>query len=363
MRIAGVISGTSVDGIDVGVIHAEKDIEVIGHHSVPFPPGVREAILAVSNANTHTSAIARLNFLLGELFADAVIQTCQKLGIPLASLNLIGSHGQTIYHEGDPIELFGYQIASTMQIGEPSIIAKRTGVFTIADFRPDDIAAGGTGAPLVPSVDYRLFRDLEICRIALNIGGIANITVIPAGASIEDVTACDTGPGNMVMDQLMGEAGYDHNGETARLGKVDTELLEELLADPYYTKAPPKSAGREQYGAAFVTRLAHLSQADAVATALELTVRTIAQAIAHYPEAKEVIVSGGGARNLFLMERLRAALQRCVKTTEDFGIPIDGKEAIAFAILAYESFHGRPGNVPGATGAQRAVILGKGCVP
>ena len=359
MIVAGVISGTSVDAIDVAIIDIGLHFKVLGHQSLPYPPGVREAILAVSNANTHTSSIARLNFLLGELFADAVIRTCEKFAIPVGALDLIGSHGQTIFHEGEPIEYFGYQVASTMQIGEPAVIAKRTGIPTIADFRPDDIAVGGHGAPLVPAVDYRMFRHPEIGRVALNIGGIANITMIPANAAIEDVVAFDTGPGNMVMDALMGDVKFDRDGAMARAGDINPKLLDELLADPYYQRPPPKTAGREQYGEAFVRRFSHLAQPDALATATELTVRTICLSIAHFPAADEVIVSGGGAHNCYLMERLRATLKQDVQTSADHGVDIDAKEAIAFAILAYESYHGRPGNVPGATGAQRQTICGK----
>jgi anhydro-N-acetylmuramic acid kinase len=363
MKVAGVISGTSLDAIDVAILEFEQDFKVIGHHSVPYPPGVRDAILAISNTETHTASIARLNFLLGELFADAVVQACHKIGIPLAALNLIGSHGQTIFHEGEPVDMFGYSIASTMQIGEPAVIAKRTGVPTIADFRPDDMAAGGKGAPLVPAVDFRLFRHPEKSRIALNIGGIANMTFLPANARIEDVVAFDIGPGNMVIDALMGEARMDRDGSAAREGQVEAALLEKLLSDPFYDKAPPKTAGREQYGIGFVSHFSALNWKDAAATATELTVQTIAHAVARYPEAVEVIVSGGGAHNGFMMERLRSVLTPDVKTSADYGIDIDAKEAIAFAILAYESFHGRPGNVPGATGARRQVILGKSVMP
>ncbi len=363
MIVAGVISGTSVDGIDVAIIDIDEHFKVLGHGSVPYPPGVREAILSVSNANTHTSSIARLNFLLGELFSDAVIRTCEKLAIPVNVLNLIGSHGQTIFHEGEPVEYFGYKVASTMQIGEAAVIAKRTGVLTIADFRPDDIAVGGQGAPLVPAVDFRMFRHSKICRIALNIGGIANITMIPASAAIEDVVAFDAGPGNMAMDALMGDALYDRGGAMARTGQIDLKLLEELLADPYYHRHPPRSAGREQYGSAFVRRFSHLAQRDALATAAELTVQTIVMAIERFPAATEVIVSGGGAHNGYLMERLRATLKQKVKTSADYGVDIDAKEAIAFAILAYEAYHGRPGNIPGATGARRATVCGKRSTP
>ena len=272
MRVAGLISGTSLDGIDVAVIDIGTGLHVVSTATVPYPPDVRAAILSVSNAATHTSTIARLNFLLGELFAEAL----EKTGVPMETIQLIGSHGQTIFHEGEPVEFCGRKIASTMQIGEAAVIADRTGIQTIADFRPSDMAAGGKGAPLVPFLDFELFRHREIARIALNIGGIANITVIPANAKPEDVIAFDTGPGNMVMDAVA--PPFDRDGERARAGKVNAALLERLLADPYYRREPPKSCGREQYGDDFVRD----SNID-IATATELTALTIAMAIERYP--------------------------------------------------------------------------------
>jgi anhydro-N-acetylmuramic acid kinase len=239
-----------------------------------------------------------------------------------------------------------------MQIGEASVIAERTGIETIADFRTADIAAGGKGAPLVPFLDYQLFRHAELARVALNIGGIANVTVIPANARPEEVIAFDTGPGNMVMDALA--PPFDRDGERARAGRVNEELLRQLLADPYYHRDPPKSCGREQYGAEFVRE----TGID-VTTAMELTVRSIALAIERHPATREVIVSGGGAHNSYLMERLRALLQPRVTTSAEFGIDVDAKEAILFAILAYQTQQRRVGNLPSATGARKAVILGK----
>jgi anhydro-N-acetylmuramic acid kinase len=357
VRVAGLISGTSVDGIDVAVVEFKSALDVIALRSVPYPPDVRSAILAISNAPAHTAQIARLNFLIGELFAEAV----KSCGVPLDTIELIGSHGQTIFHEGEPIEFFGHQVASTMQIGEPAVIAERTGVPVVADFRPSDIAAGGTGAPLVPFVDYLLFRHDTIGRVALNIGGIANITVIPAGAAPAQVIAFDTGPGNMILDGLTGS--YDRDGALARSGRVDTGLLDRLLEDPYYRKTPPKTAGREQYGKELLGSLPRLPIEDLAATATELTVQTIAQAVNGYDGVGEVIVSGGGAHNTFMMERLRAALRAELKTSADFGIDVDGKEAIAFAILAYETWQRRPANLPSATGARRPAILGKICYP
>jgi anhydro-N-acetylmuramic acid kinase len=348
VRVAGLISGTSVDGIDVAVVDIDGGIKVVATAIVPYPSNVREAILSVSNATTHTATIARLNFLLGELFAEAVRQT----GVPLETIELIGSHGQTIFHEGEPVDFLGRKIASTMQIGEAAIIAERTGIETIADFRPSDMAADGKGAPLVPFLDYQLFRHPSIARVALNIGGIANITVIPTGAHAEDVVAFDTGPGNMVIDALA--PPYDRNGEQARAGRVSQALLEQLLDDPYYRREPPKACGREQFGTEFVER----TGID-VTTATELTVRTIALAIGKYPATEEAIVSGGGAHNSYMMERLAAVLKPRVTTSAEFGIDVDSKEAILFAVLAHATHQRRAGNLPSATGARKPAILGK----
>jgi anhydro-N-acetylmuramic acid kinase len=348
MRVAGLISGTSADGIDVAIVDIGEGIHVVSTATVRYPADVRAAIVSVSNAATHTSTIARLNFLLGELFAEAL----EKTGVPLDTIELIGSHGQTIFHEGEPVKFLGRKIASTMQIGEAAVIAERTGIDTIADFRPSDMAAGGKGAPLVPFLDYQLFRHPENARVALNIGGIANITVLPANAKPDDVIAFDTGPGNMVMDAIA--PPFDSDGAKARAGKVNAALLEQLLADPYYHRDPPKACGREQYGAEFVRE----TGID-IATATELTARTIALAIGSYPATREVIVSGGGAHNGYLMERIRALVGAGVTTSAEFGIGVDGKEAILFAALAYETFQQRAGNLPPATGARKPVILGK----
>ncbi len=352
MRVAGLISGTSVDGIDVAIVDIDDaSLHLVANDTVPYPADVRDAILAVSNANTHTAAIARLNFLLGDLFAEALIATARNASIRLETIELIGSHGQTIFHEAEPVAFCGRSVASTMQIGEAAVIAQRTGIATISDFRVGDIAAGGKGAPLVPFLDYRLFRSESTGRVALNIGGIANITVIPPRAAPAGVIAFDTGPGNMIMDALA--PPFDRDGAKARAGTVNRELLDRLLQDPYYRQPPPKTAGREQYGAEF------LQCGIDITTAAELTVRTIAMAIQRYSHMDEVIVSGGGAHNSYLMERLAAVLPQRVVTSQERGIDIDAKEAVLFALLAYESYHGRPGNIPSATGALSAVVLGK----
>lgn len=357
MRVAGIMSGTSLDGIDVAIVDIERRrISTVAVRSTPYPPEMRPALLGVSNTATTTGDIARLGFRLGELYARAVRETCRRSGVPLESLDLIGCHGQTIYHESG---------VATMQIGEAAIIAERTGIPVVSDFRPRDIAAGGTGAPLVPYVDYWLFRHPRRGRIALNIGGIANITAIPAGAAPDDVVAFDTGPGNMVIDALAarhtgGKLNYDKDGRIAAKGKVRRKLLDELLADPYYRQKPPKTAGREQYGKEFVSRLRGRTE-DLVATATVLTAATIAMGIHRLRGPyHDLIVSGGGAHNPQIMAHLAAFLpDLAIATSADYGIDIDGKEAICFAVLAYETARGRPSNLPSATGARRAAILGK----
>ncbi len=352
MKVAGLMSGTSLDGIDVAVVEMPA-VKTLRFYSVPYPKRIRERLLAVSNATAHTAEISRLNFELGELYARAL----ERAG----SVDLIGCHGQTIYHEGG---------RNTLQIGEAAVIAERTGVPVVANFRARDIAAGGQGAPLVPYADYMLFRHARRTRVALNIGGIGNITVIPAGAKAEQLIAFDTGPGNMVMDALAkaatgGRLHYDRDGKIAARGTLDRKLLEELLRDPYYRRRPPKSAGREQYGKEFVARLLESGKPveDLLATATALTAATIAMGIKRsLPAAArnvDLIVSGGGVHNAQLMAQLAALLPGIkVATSGDFGVDPDAKEAIAFALLAYATWGGKPSNVPSATGARRSVLLG-----
>jgi anhydro-N-acetylmuramic acid kinase len=346
------MSGTSLDGIDVAIvdIHGRR-VSTVGFQTTPYSDATRRAILSVSNSTTTTREISRLNFRLGELYARAVQRACRRHG-PVA---LVGCHGQTIYHEGG---------AGTLQIGEAAVIAERTGVPVVSDFRPRDIAAGGQGAPLVPFVDCLLFRHPRRARIALNIGGIANITAIPSGV------AFDTGPGNMAIDALVreytgGRRNFDRGGRIAAQGNLNRPLLDHLLADTYYRKKPPKSAGREQYGAEFVARLKQtgLPLPDLIATATVLTAATIALGVtmAAAPFAPdELIVSGGGVHNPQILAHLAAFLPEvALATSADYGIDVDAKEAIAFAILAYRTWRRRPSNLPAATGARRPVILGK----
>ncbi len=366
MIVAGIMSGTSLDGIDVAIVEIEgrgwnKKVRTIAASTTPYPEPVRAALLGVSNCETHTAGIAMLHFLLPELYAKAV----KKLA-GAAKIDLVGCHGQTIIHIGKPRRYLGHRVSATLQIGDGSVLAERLGVPVVSDFRPRDMAAGGQGAPLVPYVDYLLFRHKTRGRVALNIGGIANITAIPAGAAPGQVIAFDTGPGNMVMDQLVERLNgrrYDRNGAIGRRGQVREELLGGLLKDRFYGQRPPKSAGREDYGAAFVARLiaTGLPMPDLIATATALTARTIALGIRHTGvAAKDLIAAGGGAHNGFLMDLLRGQLPDVnVTTTAGFGIDVDAKEAVAFAILAHEAWRNEPNNLPSATGARRAVVMGK----
>jgi anhydro-N-acetylmuramic acid kinase len=372
MRVGGIMSGTSLDGIDVAIVEIRNGkVQTIAGRSTPYPADVRASILAVSDCNTHTREIARLHFLLAELYAEAVQSCCKAGGIALHTVELIGCHGQTIYHEGAPAAVFGRKIASTLQIGDGSVLAERLGIPVVSDFRPRDIAAGGQGAPLVPYVDWLLFRDPKKGRVLLNIGGIANVTVLPPACPAEKVLAFDTGPGNMVIDALAahfsgGRLTCDLDGAMAAQGAVEPALLDRLLRDEYYFRRPPKSAGREQYGRAFVERLlaSQLEPASLMATATHLTAASIADAIYRFAldddDLDEVIVSGGGVHNPTLMRMLESELPDLeVKTSAAYGIDPDLKEAIAFAVLAHETWHKRPGNLPAATGARRPAILGK----
>lgn len=356
MRVAGIMSGTSLDGVDVAVIdiHGAK-WKMVGWKSTPYPPSLQQKILAVSDCETHTRAISRLNFRLGEVYANAVLEC----GVPLETIDLIGCHGQTIYHEG----------FNTLQIGEAAVIAERTGKPVVSDFRPRDIAAGGKGAPLVPFVDYFLFRHKTLFRVALNIGGIANITVLPPQAKPDEIVAFDTGPGNMVIDTLVkiatgGSQQFDRGGRIAAKGNPDRAILARLMKNKYYRENPPKTTGREQFGVPFVNRLLHsgLSMDDLIATATKFTAATIASAIEHFVPRPpdELIVSGGGVHNPVLMGHLAAFLPATrIRTSSEYGVDSDAKEAIAFAILAYRTWNRRIGNLPSATGASHEVVLGK----
>jgi anhydro-N-acetylmuramic acid kinase len=378
----GIMSGTSADGIDVALVRFagrnddKGKLENFG--AFPFPPAVRKEILKLGEVRAVTTGeISRLNVLLGEIFADAALSACKQFRVSPSQIAVIGSHGQTVFHQGVPSQFCGRAIASTLQIGDPSVIAVRTGITTVGDFRPADMAAGGQGAPLVPFVDYVLYRDSRIGRVALNIGGIANVTVIPAAATIQDVFAFDTGPGNMMMDALVrhftrGRKAFDRDGEMANRGKLLPGLLGQLLHDKYFSESPPKTTGREQYGEKYVRRMLKHREGqaarpeDLVRTATILTALSIVDSFHRFisPRARitELVVSGGGARNPLLMAQIEAGLEGVqLRDPNDFGVSGDAKEAFAFAMLAHQTLHRRPANVPGATGAKKAVILGKVC--
>jgi anhydro-N-acetylmuramic acid kinase len=370
------MSGTSLDGIDVAIIDItgsgfKAKINVLTSHSVPYPKSVREALFAISNTNTHTADISRLNFVLGELYAEALEETAERASIPLGTVKLIGCHGQTIFHEGQGAQFLGKRVSSTMQIGESSVISERTGIDVISNFRERDMAAGGKGAPLVPYLDYMLLRHRGRGRVAVNIGGIANLTAIPSNTNTDRVIAFDTGPGNMVIDQLVtritqGRLTYDRDGVIAAAGIPDPKLLAKLLRDKYFRAKPPKTAGREQYGSEFVSKLldTELSSEDLIATATALTAESIALELRNFVLSEmrvdEVFVSGGGTHNPTLMRMLKKALDPIpVMESTEVGLDVDAKEAVAFAVMAYETANLRPSNVPSATGAKSPVVLGK----
>lgn len=379
MLALGIMSGTSADGIDVALVRtAGRGASLENFASFPFRPGVQNSILRLAEGRSVTTAeISQLNFLLGEVFADAALAACKKFGVPPPQVDVIGSHGQTVFHQGTPAVFNGRRIASTLQIGEPSVIAQRTGITTVGDFRPADIAAGGHGAPLVPFVDYMLYRHPRIGRVALNIGGIANVSVIPAGAALADVFAFDTGPGNMAIDALVrnysrGRERFDRNAEMASRGTLLPGLLRALLADRYFSQPPPKTTGREQYGEAYLRKILSHSEArrakpeDVVRTATILTALSIVDAfhrcVAPKAKIEELVVSGGGAHNPLLMAQIESGLAGVkLRDAGELGVPADAKEAFAFAILACETLRRRPANVPGATGARKPAVLGKVC--
>ena len=371
------MSGTSADGVDVAVVRLRGlgsylHLDFLGHRHFDYPVALRRAVLAAMNASkTSVAELSRLNFLLGGFYAEAVRLAQKKIRAPI--LDLVGCHGQTIYHQGDAAAYLGQKIACTWQTGEASVVAGRLGVPVVSDFRPADMAAGGKGAPLVPFLDYALFRDKNIGRVVQNIGGIANLTAIPAGAQPSDVIAFDTGPGNMLIDQLMQHLfnqPYDRNGMVAGRGAVIDPVLQEALRAPYFRQKPPKTAGREEFGREyaeqFLRRCGNAARADVIATATALTAQSIAGAIKQFvrPGGRfgQVIVSGGGTGNKVLMAMLEeavAGLGMKLRHSDDFGVPSQAKEAVAFALLAYQTWNRQPGNVPSATGAKKAVVLGK----
>jgi anhydro-N-acetylmuramic acid kinase len=381
MLVLGLMSGTSADGIDVALARISGsppnlNAKLLGHTSLRFPPVIRKEILHVAEQQSITAGeLSQLNFRLGELFADAALAACRRFRVSPRHISLIGTHGQTVFHQGRPILFFGRATASTLQIGEPSVIAAHTGITTVGDFRPAEVAVGGQGAPLIPFADYLLYRHSKLGRVSLNLGGIANITVLPANAKPSQVFAFDTGPANMLIDGLVhhfthGRQRFDRNARLAIGGRSLPALLDELMRDPYLKLAPPKSSGREYYGHAYVQKLLAVGRpyrarpADLVRAATIFTALSIVDALNRFvlPKFKirQLVVSGGGAHNPLILAQLAAALPGIdVFLSSRFGISIDAKEAFAFALLAYETFHRRPANIPSATGARHPAILGK----
>ena len=375
MIVAGVMSGTSADGIDVALVRLmgrgfRTRLELLAHKAFPYPAPVRRKVLAAMNAKSASVAdLARLNFLLAELYSDAILATQRSARL---KCELVGCHGQTLYHQGDAQLFLGRKLAVTWQTGEGSLIAERIGVPVVSDFRPADMVAGGKGAPLVPFLDYVLYRHRRRGRIVQNIGGIGNLTAIPARAKPEQVVAFDTGPGNMVIDalaeRLLGRR-YDMDGRVAAKGEPIERVIHQVLASPFFWQKPPRTAGREQFGDDFVTwfqrRCGKASKEDMLATATALTARTIATSVEMVMKRgkfRDYVVSGGGAKNPTLMRMIEeqlAPMKLRVQTTEDLGLPVDAKEAVAFALLAYQTWRRQPGNIPSATGAKRPAILGK----
>jgi anhydro-N-acetylmuramic acid kinase len=388
MVVAGVMSGTSADGVDVALCRispsrVEGDsprIKLIGAAGFGYSKAVRAAVLRAMDAKAISVAeISRLHWRLGEIYADAVVNAQNQFGVKAA---LVGCHGQTIYHQGVASRYLGNDVRCTWQIGEASVIAERLRLPVVSDFRPADLAAGGQGAPLVPMLDYAMFRAQKVNRVLQNLGGIGNVTAIPADASVDQVMAFDTGPGNMVIDGCMARLyrrGFDRGGAVARRGQVLSAVVERVLRERYFSALPPKSCGREEFGEGFVDRFvgmcrkAGADDADVVATATALTARSILDAYRRFVWAHlgqvaplamrtEYVVAGGGAKNAMLMEMLRLGFEALgvrVRLMEELGIPAQAKEGVAFALLAWLTWFGMTGNVPAATGASRPVVLGK----
>jgi anhydro-N-acetylmuramic acid kinase len=383
MLVMGMMSGTSADGIDVALADVNGTppklrTRLVAHASRRMPDGLRKQVLRIAEgANCTAADISQLNFRLGMAFAEAAISACREFRVALSRVELIGSHGQTIFHQGTPVSFWGRATASTLQIGEPAVIAVETRVPTIGDFRVADMAVGGQGAPLVPYADYLLYTDEKVGRVSLNLGGIGNLTLLPARARPAQVVAFDTGPGNMLMDALVWHFSrkkqrFDRGARWARQGQTNAKVLKELLRDPFLRLGPPKSTGREYYGRAYFQELLRMGKKygagpnDLIRTTTEFTVASVVDALKRFvlkkTKVQQLIVSGGGAKNPLIMAQLAATLTPIeVMPSSKLGVPVEAKEAYAFALLAYEAWNRRPGNLPSATGAERAVVLGKVC--
>ena len=386
-RVVGLMSGTSVDGIDAALVEIggtdeAPEVRLVAFEDRPWPEEVRRQIFPLFRPETATvDKIGYMNFLMGEIYAQSVSSVVEKAGLTLADIDLIGSHGQTIWHAPEVCGKDGFPVRFTVQIGEGSVIAARTGVPTVSDFRVADMAVGGQGAPLVPFSEYLLYRCPGETILLQNIGGIGNMTVLPGDEGPEAVYAFDTGPGNMIIDAVVsaltkGEKTYDAGGAMASEGKVDQELLAMLQQDPYYDMPLPKTTGRELFGVQYVGKIldyqrAHsLSDADVLATVTDLTAWSIADGYARYVlprrQAAELVVGGGGSYNATLLGFLRTRFAPYgveVRTQEDLGWSSDAKEAVAFALMADCCVREKPNVLPSVTGAKAAAIMGKISLP
>jgi anhydro-N-acetylmuramic acid kinase len=387
LMVAGVMSGTSADGVDVALCRIGPGtraadpprIRLIGHLGLDYPKAVRAAVLRVMEGEALPAAeMSRLNWRLGSIYADCIEKSAAKFGV---KVGLVGCHGQTIHHEASAVRFLGAPVRSTWQIGEAAVIAERLRCPVVSDCRPADLAAGGQGAPLVPMLDWCMFRSPTVSRVLQNLGGIGNLTAVQAGCGVDGLLAFDTGPGNMVIDACMTalyQKKFDRDGAVARRGRVLQSVVERLVRDQYFSSLPPKSCGREEFGAAYAERLIKMCRAaggadsDVIATATALTAESVLDAYRRFvgphvgqsaPKAKvEFCVAGGGAKNRTLMTKLRAGFEALgvrVRLMEELGVPAQAKEGVAFALLAWLTWNGMAGNVPSATGAERPAILGK----
>lgn len=380
MTVIGLMSGTSLDGMDIAIVDLQKrkeniDLELRYFQTVPYEKEIKKKLEKIVVPSAASPEISSMNMLLGEVFAEGILHAIEDSGIQISDIKLISSHGQTIFHDSVLRKDVSSHRPNTLQIGDISVIAERTGITTIGDFRTRDMAVGGQGAPLVPFLDYHLFKSKDKGRALLNIGGIANITVIPPNSNNTEVIAYDTGPGNMLLDAFVfwhtkGKESYDDSGALASKGMVDEEWLEELLKHPYYEKNLPKTTGREQFGMEYARELweeaekRDIPPLNRIATLTSLTSVTLGKALANYikkDRIEEIYISGGGWHNRTMIERLKAYLPKNVKisSSKELGIDGDAKEAIAFALFGYLGFHKQPNNLPAATGASKTVMMGK----
>ncbi|WP_245604765.1 anhydro-N-acetylmuramic acid kinase [Paucisalibacillus globulus] len=377
----GIMSGTSLDGIDIAVVKISEEkekieLELTHFDSIPYSDEVKQEILELCDPNkAKIQMISNMNMLLGKLYGEAALRAIADASLRPEDITFISSHGQTIFHQPEEVVVGEHHVTSTLQIGDISMIAEQTGITTVGDFRTRDMAVGGQGAPLVPYADYLLFRDKETGRVLVNIGGISNLTILPPDGDENQVKAYDTGPGNMIMDYFAkrianGKLTYDKDGELAASGKVIHDWLEDLLNEPYYALASPKSTGRELFGEEYANKLWNtadklsISYSDRMATVTKLTAVTLTDQIKLHLESaqiREVFISGGGCYNPTLMKEIKSGLPLGVKLRkfDEIGMPADAKEAMVFALLGYQYLNKRTNNFPPATGAKRKVMMGK----